>query len=269
MFSFIKNSFFCSLDAPTAWAFGFQEPATPVMEGIDNFHSDLLFFLVVICIFVFTLLFYEIYNFGMKSDEKRELVHFSEHAGLETVWTILPTLILLIIVFPSLALLFATEDYIKKPYSTYHIIGRQWYWTYEYRDSYLIDPEVKEYRYDSYMVPTNELRNGELRNLKVDKGLIVPAYVPLRLLITSSDVIHSWALPSAGVKVDACPGRLNQIFVTFKRTGRFYGQCSEICGVNHALMPIEVTVLAPEDYVSEMKRIFAMLKKGVDIQRYS
>lgn len=254
----IINFNFSFFDAPTLWAFGFQEPATPVMEGIDNFHSDLVFFMVVICTFVFSLLFHTLYYFN--SEKNKKVISFKEHAGLEIVWTIIPTLILLVIVFPSLALLFATEDYIKKPYSTYHIIGRQWYWTYENRDSWIIDSDMKTHKFDSYMVPTNNLYEGEFRNLKVDKPLVVPAYVPIRLLVTSSDVIHSWALPSAGVKIDACPGRLNQIFVTFKRAGRFYGQCSEICGVNHALMPIEVVALPPESYVLFLRDLFNILK---------
>jgi cytochrome c oxidase subunit II len=238
------------LDAPTDWAFGFQEPATPVMEGIDNFHSDLFFFMVVICTFVFSMLFYTIYAFSAKKNLK--VILFKEHPGLEIIWTIIPTIILLIIVFPSLALLFATEDFFKKPFATYHVIGRQWYWTYEYKDCIYFNKKAKDVRYDSYMLPLSELAFADFRNLRVDKPLYVPAFVPLHFLITSSDVIHSWAIPSAGIKVDACPGRLNQIFITFKRTGTFYGQCSEICGVNHALMPIELVVINPRIYLDLM-----------------
>jgi cytochrome c oxidase subunit II len=240
-------------DAPTLWAFGFQEPATPVMEGIDNFHSDLFFFMVVICTFVFSMLFYTIYTFTAEKNSK--VILFKEHPGLEIIWTIIPTLILLIIVFPSLALLFATEDYIKKPFATFHVIGRQWYWTYEFKDCWVFDERVPQFRFDSYMIPMSELSFSEFRNLRVDKPLLVPAFVPLHFLVTSSDVIHSWAIPSAGIKVDACPGRLNQIFVTFKRTGSFYGQCSEICGVNHALMPIELLVVEPHIFLEILKTL--------------
>lgn len=267
--NFLKtNLILC--DAPQPWQIGFQEPCTPVMEGIINFHHDLMFFLVMICVFVFYLLTRCVFLYGVfkekvhskllnqnilsrKSNSDLKSTNFTHNTKLEIIWTVIPTLILLVIVFPSLALLFATEDFIQKPYSTYHIIGHQWYWTYEYKDTHLYTDKNVHLKFDSYMLPTSQLPKGGLRTLEVDNTFFVPVKVPLRLLVSSADVIHSWALPSAGIKIDACPGRLNQIFVTFKRTGKFYGQCSEICGINHAFMPIVVEVLEDIDYLNELK----------------
>jgi cytochrome c oxidase subunit 1 len=167
---------------------------------------------------------------------------------IEVIWTLLPAVILLLVAIPSFALLYAMDEIID-PILTIKIIGHQWYWSYEYSDystlgfsNYIKESVVK---FDSYMIHDSELSLGDLRLLKTDMPLFLPKNTHIRLLITSSDVIHSWAVPSFGVKVDALPGRLNQISVYLKNTGTFYGQCSELCGVNHAFMPIEVCVVNP------------------------
>lgn len=255
----VNHFFFSLLDVPTPWALGFQEPITPIMEGIINFHHDLFTFMIAICFFVFTLLFKTIYKFRHTITQKLRYL-FREHAGIEVTWTLIPTLILLFIVFPSLSLLFATEDSAKEPYSTYQIKGHQWYWTFEYKDAPIIDDEVKCFQQQSTMIATADLKEGEDRLLKVDKPLYIPARVPVRFLMTSEDVIHSFAIPSAGIKLDCTPGRLTQMIISFKRSGVVFGQCSEICGVNHALMPIEVIVLEPEEYIPFLLDYFNYLK---------
>lgn len=233
------------LDAPTPWQIGFQDPATAVMEGIINFHHDLFFFLVAIVIFVSRLLFsvIKLYN-----DKVNVTPYYIAHAStLEIVWTIVPALILVLVAVPSFSLLYSIEE-IVEPLLTVKIVGHQWYWSYEFvnptewfkaaGNAYIM-PSTN-YMFDSYMKPTDELFIGQLRLLEVDNRLYLPVNVNIRLLITSGDVLHSWAVPSLGIKVDACPGRLNQISFYMKRKGVFYGQCSEICGINHGFMPIVV-----------------------------
>jgi heme/copper-type cytochrome/quinol oxidase subunit 2 len=137
-------------------------------------------------------------------------------------------------------------DEIIDPVITIKIIGHQWYWSYEYSDEY----NTQELNFDSYMVATSDLEKGQLRLLEVDNRLVLPANTHVRLIITSSDVLHSWAVPSLGIKLDACPGRLNQTTLFVKREGVFYGQCSEICGINHGFMPIVVEVTNTQNYIN-------------------
>jgi len=248
------------LDAPTPWQIGFQDPATAVMEGIINFHHDLFFFIVVIVIFVSHLLFSVI---RLYTDKVNIVPYYIAHAStLEIIWTIIPAIILVLVAVPSFSLLYSIEE-IVEPLLTVKIIGHQWYWSYEFvnptewfkaaEGNAEIMPAVS-YMFDSYMTPTDELFIGQIRLLEVDHRLYLPTHVNIRLLITSGDVLHSWAVPSLGIKVDACPGRLNQISLFLKRKGVFYGQCSEICGINHGFMPIvvhgvtigpELTITAP------------------------
>ena len=248
-------------DAAYDYQLGFQDPSTPIMEGIIDLHHDLFFFFVVIGGLVFWLLFKTVSAFSWEgfvapSNFYRNITH---HTTAEVVWTILPALILVIIATPSFSLLYAMEDIIK-PSITIKVIGNQWYWSYEYfaraffdgsdtnieqnaqYKALLEETQVKpiEKTFDSYMIETNDLEFGELRLLEVDNRVIVPTFTHIRFLITSSDVLHSFAVPSLGVKLDACPGRLNQTTAFITREGLFYGQCSEICGINHAFMPIVV-----------------------------
>lgn len=234
------------LDAPEPWQIGFQDPATAVMEGIINFHHDLFFFLVVIAIFVTRLLVRVV---ALYNDKVNVTPYKVAHAStLEIIWTIIPALILVLIAVPSFSLLYSIEE-IVEPLLTVKIVGHQWYWSYEFVNPLEIiknaNPELDynadiRFMFDSYMKPTDELFGGQFRLLEVDNRLYLPVQVNIRLLITSGDVLHSWAVPSLGIKVDACPGRLNQISLFLKRKGVFYGQCSEICGINHGFMPIAV-----------------------------
>lgn len=232
-------------DSPEAWQCGFQDPATPIMEGIINLHHDITFFLVVIL----TLVTWAIYRCVVFFNEKTNPVasKFSHGTVIEIVWTILPSFVLLAIAIPSFALLYAMDEVID-PAITIKAIGHQWYWSYEYSDYNTNDQDTLAF--DSYMVPEDELTEGQLRLLEVDNRVVVPANTHVRFITTSTDVLHSWAVPSLGVKMDACPGRLNQSDVFIQREGIFYGQCSEICGVNHGFMPIVIQAVSLDDYVS-------------------
>nr|AKT93869.1 cytochrome c oxidase subunit 2 [Balamuthia mandrillaris] len=170
----------------------------------------------------------------------------THNLNLEVIWTVIPTLILIIIAIPSFALLYSMDELLE-PSVTVKIIGHQWYWSYEYSD---LRPLVggESIAFDSYMVPDSDLSIGDLRLLKTDCPLILPKETNIRFLITSTDVLHSWAVPSFGIKMDAVPGRLNQTSAFVMECGRYYGQCSELCGVNHAFMPIEICVVEPADY---------------------
>lgn len=166
---------------------------------------------------------------------------------IEVIWTIIPALILVTIAIPSFALLYAVDEVVD-PALTVKIIGHQWYWTYEYSDYENEDGDSIEF--DSYRVADEDLDEGNLRLLEVDNRRVIPVDTHVRLIVSAADVLHSWTVPSFGVKRDACPGRLNQVSVFAKREGVFYGQCSEICGVNHGFRPIAVDVVSLEDYVS-------------------
>lgn len=238
LFKMFNNLIYCN--AATAWQSGFQEPATPIMEGIINFHHDIMFFLIFIFLFVSWMLGRAIFLFANRERTKKDMEVYEHNVILEIIWTIIPILILSAIALPSLALLYAMEEAVDFNL-TVKAIGHQWYWSYEI-------PHDKTFglyaiQYDSYMIPTDELQPGFLRLLEVDNRLVLPVKLNIRLLISSADVLHSWAVPSFGIKLDACPGRLNQATLFIKRTGIYFGQCSEICGINHAFMPIVVTAV--------------------------
>jgi len=233
------------LDAPEAWQIGFQDSATPVMQGIIDLHHDIFFFLVVVVVFVFWMLTRTLYHFHAKRNPVPEkIIHGTV---IEIVWTILPSLILVCIAIPSFALLYSMDE-IVDPAVTVKAIGHQWYWSYEYSDYNQTDqPAVA---FDSYMVPEDDLSPGQLRLLEVDNRIVVPVNTHLRFIITAADVLHSWAVPSLGIKCDAVPGRLNQVPAFIKREGVFYGQCSELCGTNHGFMPIVVEAVPLSDYIA-------------------
>lgn len=231
-------------DAIEKWQLDFQDPASPIMEGIINLHHDLMFFLLIIAVFVLWVLLRTVYLFDRsRGHEPSKVVHGTV---LEIVWTIVPSFILLAVAIPSFALLYAIDE-ASDPAITIKVIGHQWYWVYEYSD-YTVDSS--SLTFESFMVPEADLKLGQLRLLEVDNRIVVPTNTHIRFLITSADVLHSWAVPSLGVKVDALPGRLNQATVFIKRDGVYYGQCSEICGVNHAFMPIVIESVPLDEYVS-------------------
>jgi len=245
--TFLFNNAF--LDAATPWQIGFQDPATPIIIGIIHFHNHLIFFLVVIGTFVCWLLYKALVLF--KEDPSREASKFTHNTPLEVVWTITPALLLLLIAGPSFALLYSIDEVIA-PHISLKVIGHQWYWSYEYSD--YVEPTSGEYiKFDSYIVSEDDLTLGGLRLLEVDNRVKLPTNVHIRVLVSAADVLHSWAVPSLGIKIDACPGRLNQVSLFLIRKGVFYGQCSEICGVNHAFMPIVVESMSEESYLNWVK----------------
>nr|AOR07159.1 cytochrome c oxidase subunit 2 [Mesenchytraeus cf. gelidus SL-2017] len=203
----------------------FQDAASPIMLQMISFHDLTL----VILTLVMSVVTYALYAISTNSYTNRYLMEAQE---IETVWTILPAIILLFLALPSLRLLYLTDE-LSQPGMTLKAIGHQWYWSYEYSD--FMDVEM-----DSYMVPVSDLTPGEFRLLEVDNRVVLPMHLEIRVLVTAADVIHSWTVPSLGVKVDAIPGRLNQLGFTMSQPGVFYGQCSEICGANHSFMPIAI-----------------------------
>lgn len=229
---------FCLLDYAHSWQLSFQDPATPVMEGIIALHHDLVFILTIIGIFVSWLLFRIIYLFYYKKNLNPSTI--THGTNIEIIWTVTPSIILMIIAIPSFALLYSIDEVID-PVITLKVIGHQWFWSYEYSDYSNLDGDC--ICFDSYMVVDDDLEKGCIRLLEVDNRVILPVHSHIRALITATDVLHSWTIPSLGIKMDACPGRLNQISIFIKRQGTFYGQCSEICGVNHGFMPIAVKVV--------------------------
>ena len=208
------------------WAnLGLQDSSSPLIEQLNFFHDHTLLILTIITILVG-------YIIGILSFNKftnRFLLHGQT---IEIIWTVLPAIILIFIAFPSLRLLYLIDE-INTPSITLKSIGHQWYWSYEYSDFLNIE-------FDSYIVPTNELETNGFRLLDVDNRVVLPINNQIRILVTATDVLHSWTVPSLGVKVDATPGRLNQLNFLINRPGLFFGQCSEICGANHSFMPIVI-----------------------------
>nr|YP_009941978.1 cytochrome c oxidase subunit II [Syrphus vitripennis]QOC71049.1 cytochrome c oxidase subunit 2 [Syrphus vitripennis]UEK75573.1 cytochrome c oxidase subunit II [Eupeodes latifasciatus]UXF58205.1 cytochrome c oxidase subunit II [Syrphus vitripennis]WCJ53293.1 cytochrome c oxidase subunit 2 [Syrphus vitripennis] len=210
----------------STWAnLGLQDSASPLMEQLTFFHDHTMLILVMITMMVsymMIMLFFNKYS-------NRYLLHGQT---IETIWTILPTFILLFIAFPSLRLLYLMDE-ISEPSITLKSIGHQWYWSYEYSDFLNIE-------FDSYMIPSNEMNTNSFRLLDVDNRIVLPMNSQIRILVTAADVIHSWTIPALGVKIDGTPGRLNQTNFLINRPGVFFGQCSEICGANHSFMPIVI-----------------------------
>jgi cytochrome c oxidase subunit 2 len=246
MISFSLRNFFIFCDAPEAWQFGPQDPATSIAEGMLSFHNYLMFFVIVIGTVVIWMLNYSIKNFN--NIVNKTSTKFTHSSLLEIIWTIIPAVILVLIAIPSFSLLYSLDELID-PNVTLKIVGHQWYWSYEYSDYTGFVANDSDLNFDSYMLSTNDLEIGTFRLLEVDNRVVLPINTHIRLLVTAADVLHSWAIPSFGIKVDACPGRLSQASLFIKREGVYYGQCSEICGVNHGFMPIVIKGLSVSSYI--------------------
>nr|YP_009240301.1 cytochrome c oxidase subunit II [Tridentiger trigonocephalus]AMO02248.1 cytochrome c oxidase subunit II [Tridentiger trigonocephalus] len=208
---------------------GFQDAASPVMEELLHFHDHALMIVFLISAFV-------LYIIVAMVSTKLTNMFLLDSQEIEIIWTVLPAVVLILIALPSLRILYLMDE-INSPHLTIKAIGHQWYWSYEYTD-------YQEIAFDSYMVPTQDISPGQFRLLEVDHRMVVPAEAPVRILITAEDVLHSWAVPSLAVKMDAVPGRLNQTSFITTRPGVYYGQCSEICGANHSFMPIVVEAVS-------------------------
>nr|YP_009944899.1 cytochrome c oxidase subunit II [Chelonoidis becki]QOD98547.1 cytochrome c oxidase subunit II [Chelonoidis becki]USH90572.1 cytochrome c oxidase subunit II [Chelonoidis becki]USH90611.1 cytochrome c oxidase subunit II [Chelonoidis becki]USH90624.1 cytochrome c oxidase subunit II [Chelonoidis becki]USH90637.1 cytochrome c oxidase subunit II [Chelonoidis becki] len=204
---------------------GFQDAMSPIMEELLHFHDHTLMIVFLISTLV-------LYIITLMMTTKLTYTNTMNAQEVEMIWTILPAIVLITIALPSLRVLYLMDE-ISNPHLTIKAMGHQWYWTYEYTD-------YENLEFDSYMIPTQDLPNGHFRLLEVDHRMVMPMESRIRMLISAEDVLHSWAVPSLGVKADAVPGRLNQSTFIITRPGVFYGQCSEICGANHSFMPIVV-----------------------------
>nr|YP_010362099.1 cytochrome c oxidase subunit II [Batocera rubus]QUB01616.1 cytochrome c oxidase subunit 2 [Batocera lineolata]UNQ87659.1 cytochrome c oxidase subunit II [Batocera rubus] len=217
-----------------------QDSASPLMEQLSFFHDHTLMILVIITVLVGQLMITLFFN-------KLSHRYLLEGQTIEIVWTILPAVTLVFIALPSLRLIYILDE-VNNPSITVKAIGHQWYWSYEYTD-------FKNIEFDSYMIPTNSLAPHHFRLLDVDNRTVLPYETQIRLLVTATDVIHSWTIPSLGVKIDATPGRLNQASFSTNRTSLFYGQCSEICGANHSFMPIVIESISPKFFVKWINKM--------------
>lgn len=220
-------------DYPRPWQMYYQEPVTPVMDHLYDFHQTLLIIEGFIIFLVAVLLIFVSIRFrARKNPVPSQTAH---NTLLEMIWTAAPVLVLVFIAFPSFKLLYMM-DVTPKAELTIKAIGNQWYWTYEYPDHHI--------RFDSNILPDNQIKAGQFRLFEVDNRVIVPTHTNIRVITTSSDVIHSWAVPAFGVKRDSVPGRLNETWFNVRKEGVYYGQCSELCGVKHGFMPIVVEAVS-------------------------
>ena len=238
-----------SYGKPDPWQMGFQKAAAPIMERIVGFHDFLMWVITIISIFVLALLFYVAIRFNSKANpEPSKTTH---NTLIEVVWTVVPVLILIAIAIPSIRHLYH-QRVIPDADMTIKAIGNQWYWTYEY-------PDQGGISFDSLLLEGDDLAErqkvdpGAPRLLAVDNEVVVPSGATVRLIVTASDVIHNWAMPSFGTKMDGIPGRLNETWFKVDREGVYYGQCSELCGSRHAFMPIAVRVVSKEKFDSWAK----------------
>lgn len=240
---------------PEPWGIGFQAAATEVMEEIIKLHDFLLIVITLVTAFVFLLLLYCIFRFNERVSPEASMV--SHNVSLEIIWTIIPILILAIICIPSFNLLQMQEAQ-QKADIVIKAIGHQWYWEYEYVDS--------NFSFASTLVVEKDLKKRQLRLLSVDNPLVVPVNKTVRVIVTSSDVLHAFTVPAFGFKKDAVPGRLNETWFRVKRKGTFFGQCSELCGARHSYMPIEVNVVSQKEYQKWLrvtKRKFAVNENNI------
>ena|SRR6478735_3447443 len=231
-------------DYPIAWGSGFQDPASDWLICLIDLHDQIIFYLIIIATLVLWFTATSLWHGSTLSGATGHLNLLQHGNRLELIWTITPALVLWAIGIPSLRLLYLMDELID-PEITVRVVGSQWYWSYSKDDGG--DP------FDSFLVAAADLPSGGLRQLAVDSFIVLPVYTAIRLLVTSNDVIHSFALPSLALKVDAIPGRLNLASLFINRTGVFYGQCSELCGVLHGFMPIALHAVTLLNYPLDTK----------------
>nr|AQP29301.1 cytochrome c oxidase subunit 2 [Amitermes sp. A TB-2017] len=217
-----------------------QDSASPVMEQLIFFHDHAL----MIMLMIITTVFYTMVSIIQNKQTTRFIL---EGQMLETIWTIAPAIILVFIAIPSLRLLYLMDE-IHNPAMTLKAVGHQWYWSYEYSD-------FTKLEFDSYMVQQEDQQINTFRLLDTDNRIVLPMNSPIRMIVTAADVLHSWTVPSLGVKTDATPGRLNQISFSINRPGLLYGQCSEICGANHSFMPIVVESVSTNQFINWVSKM--------------
>ena len=240
---------------PVDWQIGFQKPVSPTMVKIDQFNDLLFWILTIIVVFVLGLLCYVMWRFSEKRNPTPSRT--THNTLIEVLWTVVPVVILVVVAVPSFQLLYYA-DRVEQADMTIKAIGRQWYWSYEY-------PDHGNFTFDSNMVPDDELAEDQPRLLATDTAVVLPVDTKIRILITASDVLHAFAMPAMGLKLDAVPGRINETWVEITEEGTFYGQCSEICGTGHSYMPIMIKAVSKaafEDWVAQAQKEYA----GLDSQ---
>ena len=244
---------------PLPWQKGMQEPASQSAEHLVDFHNFMLWIITGITLFVFALLVYVVLRFNKRANPKPSTR--SHNVLIEVIWTVIPVIILIVIAIPSMKLLYFV-DRTHEPEMTLKVTGYQWYWGYEY-------PDHGDINFLSYMIPDNEIdaSKGEKRLLSTDTKVVLPIETDIQILVTAADVLHAWAVPALGVKMDAIPGRLNETWVHIKKPGIYYGQCSELCGKDHSYMPVEIHAVTKEDFevwVEQAQEEFGSLSVPVD-----
>jgi cytochrome c oxidase subunit 2 len=242
---------------PEPWQMGFQPAASPTMEQIQAFNDLLLPIISVIVVFVLGLLVYVMWRYSEKRNPTPSKT--THNTLIEVIWTVVPVIILVVIAIPSFKLLYYA-DRIEDAEMTIKAIGRQWYWSYEY-------PDHGNFTFDAYMVADEDLEPGQPRLLETDYAIVLPVDTRIRILVTASDVLHSFAMPSMGLKLDGVPGRINETWVQINREGTYYGQCSEICGTGHSYMPIMIKAVSKEAFakwVEQAKEEFARVDEPAD-----
>ena len=244
-----------SAGEPTPWQMGLQQAATPLMQSIDDLHDILLVICTLITLFVLGLLLYVMWRF--RESRNPTPTRTTHNTLVEVLWTVIPVVILVLIAIPSFKLLYYS-DTIPKADMTVKAIGHQWYWSYEY-------PDHGNFTFDATILADDELKEGQPRLLEVDNRIVVPVDKVVRVQVTADDVLHAWAVPAFGVKIDGVPGRLNEVWFKAERTGVYYGQCSELCGINHGFMPIRVDVVTAQEFnawISWAKKEYAADEGG-------
>ena len=243
----------------TDWQLSFQNPATDLLGSVVGRHNIILIVMTLVTLFVLFLLFYVSFRFSAKRNPIPSTT--THNTVVEVLWTAIPIVILVVLAIPSFKLLYQQEK--SENYDmTVKVIGHQWYWEYEY-------PDHGDFYFESYMVQEQDLEEGDLRLLTVDNPLVIPANKNIQILITAGDVLHSWAVPSMGLKTDAVPGRLNETWVNVKEPGIYRGQCSEICGSGHGFMPVVVKVLPEREFMAwanEAKNNYA-INEDIEINK--
>lgn len=224
-------------DYSLPYGIGFQDPANDAMLALIDLHDNIIFYLIILFVLIIWLYISALNN-------RKDHLAYLEHGNLiEVIWTITPAVVLWAIGIPSLKLLYMMDEIID-PELTVKAIGSQWFWSYEYSDY------SNNIAFDSYLIGSDELTEGQFRQLDVDLPLVLPINTSIRLLVSSNDVIHSYAIPSLAIKCDALPGRINSIGLTISRPSIFYGQCSELCGVMHAFMPCVIKAVNLPEFIN-------------------
>jgi len=229
---------------PLPWQVTFQPPATPVMSEIERFHGFLMEIMTGVVVVVLALLLYVCLRFNAKTNPIP--AKFSHNVLVEVIWTLIPVILLIIIAIPSFRILSQAEK-IPKSDLTIKVVGNQWYWTYSY-------PDNGGFTFDSNMIEDKDIKPGQLRLLEVDNRILVPVGKVVRFVVTAADVIHSFAVPAFGIKTDAVPGKIHETWIKVDKLGVYYGQCSELCGVNHGYMPIAVEVVSEDEFEAWVKK---------------